>query len=297
MFTVVALALGAAAVYGASDFFGAFAAKRINVVTATLVNYAVATVGMLVPLAIVGGVWSWDAAWSGGLAGLLAVVGLLAFYAALAIGPMSLLSPLIALIESIVPIAVSVITGQALSLVGWIAIGVAVVALLLLSPPPRPGRDRITATGAILAVISGLLLGGALIALDVAPHDSGVVPAFWEIVVGLVFLVIAWGLMRGIPLRGRALAFLEPTAETRGTITARRAWIATVASGLLVTAADACIVMSLHLGNLAVVSVLVALYPVVTVILAATLLKERMGKLQIVAIVLVIVASVMFSGS
>jgi drug/metabolite transporter (DMT)-like permease len=297
MFVVVALALGSAAVYGASDFFGAFAARRINVVTATMVNYAVATVGMLVPLILVGGVWSWDAAWSGGAAGLFAVVGLLAFYAALAIGPMSLLSPLIALIESIVPIAVSVITGQPLSVIGWVAIGIAVVALLLLSPPPRPGRDRITPTGAILAVISGLLLGGALIALDVAPHDSGVIPAFWEIVVGLVFLVIAWALMRGVPLRGRALDFLEPTAETRGTITAPRAWIATAASGLLVTAADAGIVMALHLGNLAVVSVLVALYPVVTVILAATVLKERMTKLQIVAIVLVIVASIMFSGS
>ena len=201
------------------------------------------------------------------------------------------------LIESVVPVAISIITGQPLNLIGWLAIGVAVVALLLMSPPPRPGRDRITPQGAILAVISGLLLGGSLVALDLAPHDSGVVPAVWEIVVGLAVLVVAWALMRGIPLRGGALAFVEPSPATRGSITARRAWIATAASGLLTTAADAFIVMALHLGNLAVVSVLVALYPVVTVILAATILRERMGKLQIVAIVLVIVASILFSGS
>ena len=44
--------------------------------------------------------------------------------------------------------------------------------------------------------------------------------------------------------------------------------------------ADAFIVIALHVGNLAIVSVLVALYPVLTVILAATILKERMTKLQ-----------------
>jgi uncharacterized membrane protein len=297
MFIVVALALGAAAVYGASDFFGSFAARRINVVTSTMVNYAVATVASIIPLLIVGGVWSPGAAWSGIIAGLFAVVGLLAFYAALAIGPMSLLSPLIALIESIVPLAVSIARGQALSVIGWIAIVVAVIALLLMSPPPRPGRDRITAPGAVLAIISGLFLGGSLVALDFAPHDSGVVPALWELVVGLVVLAIAWALMRGIPLRGAALQFVEPHPATKETITARRAWIATGASGLLTAAADTFIVLALHLGNLAVVSVLVALYPVVTVILAATVLRERMSKLQIVAIALVIVASVMFSSS
>jgi drug/metabolite transporter (DMT)-like permease len=297
MFIVVAFALGAAAVYGASDFFGAFAAKRINVVTSTMVNYAVATVASVIPLLIIGGVWSSGAAWSGIVAGLLAVVGLLAFYAALAIGPMSLLSPLIALIESIVPVTISVVTGQPLNVIGWIAIGVAVAALLLMSPPPRPGRDRITAQGAVLAAISGLFLGGSLIALDAAPHDSGVVPAFWEIAVGLGVLVVAWALMRGIPLRGSALEFVEPHPATKETITARRAWIATAASGLLTAAADSFIVLALHLGSLAVVSVLVALYPVVTVILAASVLRERMTRLQVVAVALVIVASVMFSAS
>ena len=49
--------------------------------------------------------------------------------------------------------------------------------------------------------------------------------------------------------------------------------------------------------DLAIVSVLVALYPVLTVILAATVLKERMTKLQFVAVGLVIVASLLFSST
>ncbi|MDQ1552784.1 MAG: hypothetical protein QOD50_2206, partial [Actinomycetota bacterium] len=92
MLIVVVLALGAAAVYGASDFFGAFAARRIHLVTATLFNYAVATVVILPAILLVGGVWSSGAMWSGVVCGTLAVFGLLAFYGVLAIGPMSLLS-------------------------------------------------------------------------------------------------------------------------------------------------------------------------------------------------------------
>jgi hypothetical protein len=108
---VVVLALGAAAVYGTSDFFGAFAARRINLVTATFVNYAIASVLILLSAVVVGGVWSSGAFWSGVIAGSLSVFGLLAFYGVLAIGPMSLLSPLIALIQSVVPVAIAAVTG------------------------------------------------------------------------------------------------------------------------------------------------------------------------------------------
>ncbi len=159
MLIVVVLALGAAAVYGASDFFGAFAARRIHLVTATLFNYAVASVLIVVAVFLVGGVWSNGALWTGVLCGTLAVFGLLAFYGVLAIGPMSLLSPLIALIQSVVPVAIAAVTGQGLSVLGWVAIGIGIVALLLLAPAPKRGQEHISLRGALLAVASGLLLG------------------------------------------------------------------------------------------------------------------------------------------
>jgi drug/metabolite transporter (DMT)-like permease len=293
---VVVLSLGAAAVYGASDFFGAFAARRINLVTATLFNYAVAAVLILIGVLVVGGAWSTGAFWSGVVCGTLAVFGLLAFYGVLAIGPMSLLSPLIALIQSVVPVAIAAVTGQGLSVVGWIAIGIGVVALVLLAPAPKRGTAHISLRGGLLAVASGLLLGASLIVLDFAPKDSGIVPAMWEIVTGTVILAVAWLVLRAIgPHKGPA--FLQPSAEGVRTISRRRAWLAAAASGILVAFADTFIVLALHLGNLAVVSVLTALYPVVTVILAATLLKERMTRLQFLAIGLVIAASLLFSAS
>jgi drug/metabolite transporter (DMT)-like permease len=292
---VVVLGLGAAAVYGASDFFGAFAARRIHLVTATLFNYAVATIVIIPSVLIVGGAWSSGAFWSGVLCGTLAVFGLLAFYGVLAIGPMSLLSPLIALIQSIVPVAIAAVTGQGLSLVGWIAIGIGIVALVLLAPAPKRGQNHISLRAGLLAVASGLLLGASLIALDFAPKNSGVVPALWEIATGTLILAIVWLVLRALGSRASALSFLQPGQDAVQTLSSRRAWIAAAFSGTLVAFADTFIVLALHLGNLAVVSVLTSLYPVVTVILAAAILKERMTKLQLVAVALVIAASLLFS--
>jgi drug/metabolite transporter (DMT)-like permease len=297
MLIVVALALGAAVVYGGSDFLGAFAARRINLVRATMFNYAVAAVVILIALPILGGAWSSAAAWAGITTGLLAVFGLLAFYGVMAIGPMSLLSPLIALIQSIVPVTFAALTGQGLSPIAWVAVALAVVAIILISPRPQPGREHISPRGAVLAIASGLLLGGSLITLDAAPRDSGVVPAVWEIIVGLVVLIIAWLAIRRSRMRTGALSFLEPSEEAVRTLSGRAAWIATLTSGLLTGVADALIVYALHVGNLAVVSVLLALYPVTTVILAAVVLRERMTKLQLVGIFLVIGASLLLSAT
>jgi drug/metabolite transporter (DMT)-like permease len=295
MLVIVALGLGAAAVYGASDFFGASAARRLNLISATTFNYAIAMVVILVGVLVVGGTWSDRAAWTGIIGGFFAVLGLLAFYGVLAIGPMSLLSPIIALIQSAVPVAVSAITGQALTLTAWLAIGLAVVAILLLSPPPKRGRDHISIRGAALAVFSGLTLGLTLVVLDQAPKDSGVVPAAWEIASGLVVLLAVLG-FRAIRPRARWLAVFEAGSGGAG-LSARRAWIESAGSGVLTAVADCFVIIGLHLGNLAVVSVLIALYPVVTVILAAAILKERIGRLQYVGIALVIVASLILTAS
>ena len=297
MIAVVALALGAAALIGVSDFFGGIAARRIELVTMTLVDYAVAMVTILVVLALVGGRWSAGAVEWGAVCGVLAAFGLLAFYGVLAVGPMSLLSPLIALIQSVVPVAAAVITGQALTPLAWVAIATGILAMLLLAPRPEPGRTHISARGAILAVASGLLLGLALVALDFAPANSGVIPSVLDIGSGLVVLMIVWLVLRLLRTRGVVLAFLRLDADAVGTMSAPRAWIAVVLSGALGAVADAFIVLDLHIGNLAIVSVLTALYPVLTVILAATVLKERMTRLQFVAVALVIVASLLFSAA
>lgn len=300
MLILVVIGLGSALVYGASDFFGASAARRHNLITASTVNYAVSAVLVGIALPILGGAWSATAVWAGVVAGIVAGIGLVTFYGVLAIGPMSLLSPIIALVQSAVPIAWAAATGQTLSFVAWIAIVVAIAAVLLISPPPRLGRDHISARGALLALLSGLTLGASLIALDVAPKSSGIVPAFFNIVAGLAALLVLLGvirLSRGAREAGRMrwLAMFDAPGDATATMSARRGWAAAIGAGVLIGIADILLITGLHLGNLAVVAVLLALYPIPTVILAATVLKERMSALQFIGIGLAVGASLLFT--
>ena len=59
---------------------------------------------------------------SGVVAGVLAAVGFLTFSAALAAGPISLMTPLIALLSSAVPVVVALVLGDRLEPIAWIAI-------------------------------------------------------------------------------------------------------------------------------------------------------------------------------
>src|SRR6185369_12127108 len=107
--------------YGVSDFLGGVAARRASTLVVTTVTYLAATVALGLAAVVVPGVWSAEAVRVGALAGIAAVVGFVAFYAALAAGPISLLAPGIALVQSVVPVCVGVFfLGERLHLPGWL---------------------------------------------------------------------------------------------------------------------------------------------------------------------------------
>ncbi|MEQ1737984.1 MAG: hypothetical protein ABL886_16450, partial [Rhodoglobus sp.] len=99
MALAVILALVAALSYGVSDFFGGTAASRLRVIPTTLISYGAGTVAYGFLVLATGGQWSVEVVFWGSIAGVAAVLGFVTFYAAMAIGPMSLVSPLIAVIS------------------------------------------------------------------------------------------------------------------------------------------------------------------------------------------------------
>lgn len=294
---VVVLALLSSVFYGASDFFGALTARRVTVLRASAAIYLAATVVVAVALAVVPWTFSDRAFWAGSVAGLLAVVGMVTFYAALALGPISLLAPLIALIQTAVPVIVAAVTGQSLGLVAWIAVVLALAATTLISVPPRADPEgvaieRINARGAVLALVSGVTLGSALVSLDLAPADSGLLPAFLDVAVGLVVLLPLLAVRRlrdGDEWLGDASAVRPEVAPTTGS----RTWAMAAITGALLAVGNILLVVALQSGNLAVVAVLVSLYPLATVVLAWAVLKERVSPLQFAGVALAIVAAVM----
>ena len=76
-----------------------------------------------------------------------------------------------------------------------------------------------------------------------------------------------------------------------------RTWVASAVGGVLLGAGNVLLVLALHGGNLAVVAVLVSLYPLATVILARLVLKERMSLVQFFGVALAIVAAVLLGTS
>lgn len=302
---VVALALGASLLFGASDFLGAFTARSLSVIKASTVIYFAATVASALALPFVPWGYSDGAFWSGVIAGVLGLVGTVTFYAALAIGPMSLLAPLIALIQTAVPVFVAATTGQNLQLLAWIAVGLAFAATTLISVPARaasgePARERITARGGLLALVSGIMLGFSVVSLDTAPADSGAFAAVTDLAVGFLLLLplVAMSRFRNSDSwLGGAAAQPSPGAPLELERPGPATWAWSALAGVLLGVGDALLVVALHSGNLAIVAVLVSLYPVGTIVLARLVLKERISIVQFLGVALAIVTAVLLGVS
>ena len=295
---VVILGLVSSVFYGASDFFGALTARRLTVIKASILINAAATATAGVALLITTWNFSNQALVSGLIAGAFATVGMVTFYAALAIGPMSLLAPLISLVQTSIPVVVSAVTGHALSAVAWVAIFIGLSATVLISIPAGVAVERITPRGAILALVAAITLGLSVVALDQAPTASGVFPAFLDVGTGFVLLLPLLAFRR---TRER-IRWLDhdrpeetgnPGEERLVRPAVLRVVMLGIVAGVLLGVGNILLVIALHTGNLAVVAVLVSLYPLATVVLAWAVLKEKLSLYQFGGVALAITAAVM----
>ncbi|PZF28872.1 EamA family transporter [Curtobacterium sp. MCPF17_051] len=303
MLTVL-FGLSGAIVYGFADFLGGLASRRVRPVVVAAVAAAIGIVPLLVGLVVLGGVFSWPAAVWGVVAGLSGGVGVLLLYAALAIGPMSVLSPVTAMFAAVVPVLVAVLRGTVLSPVATGALVVAVVAVVLVAVVRDASGARLTARGVVAAAVAGCGFGGIVLAYDMTPSDSGVAP----LVVARVLQAVLLGAAAIVVVLRTGGPVHAPTATARsdGAAAVReprsgRAWgprlLVTVAvCGVFDAMANVFIQAGLHSSDdpatLPVVSVLNALYPIGTVVLAGVVLRERLTAQQWIGIVLAFVASV-----
>ncbi|RXZ44738.1 EamA/RhaT family transporter, partial [Agromyces binzhouensis] len=193
MLTAV-LSLSGAIVYGAADFLGGLAARRLGALLATAIASVAGLVTMLAALPVLGGAWTLaDLGW-GALSGVIGAVAIALLYACLAIGPMSILSPLTALMSAVTPMLWGTLVGaERFGPLGVWGIGVALVAVVLVGFVPERGAVRPSARGLLLAVGSGLAIGGYYITISHTADASGVVPLVANRVVSATVLFAAFG--------------------------------------------------------------------------------------------------------
>lgn len=295
MILSVVLALAGSLFYGVSDFFGGLSTRRLQVVPATTIIHVFATVSLLIAMLFVTVSFEPGAILWGGIAGVAAIVGLLTFYAALADGPMSLVAPLIAVVGAVVPVAFAVVSGERLPVLAWVAIVLAIVSALLVSVTRSDAAARVRPRTVVVGVVSGIGLGTALIALDQAPESAGLATAVVEIVVGLAAMLVLLALTRlSTPIR-RFFAQFDHQPEGGAVVSVSRARMLAAAGGVLVGASNAFVLFALQAGSLAVVSVLVSLYPLATIVLARFTLHEKVSRVQLLGMALALVASVMLA--
>jgi len=281
----VVLGLAGALAYGGADFYGGLAARRSSTLLTTLGVALVGLVGLALTSPFVTAVSSYDAWFYGAASGLAGAIGIGLLYGSLAIGPMSILSPATAFISAIVPVSVGLSAGEGRGASFYIALAVALVAVILVGFVPEKGAVRPRPLGLLMAAGSGTFIGFTVILIDLSPADSGLIPLLANRMVSSSALIIAVGVL----VLGRVLTSRTP--KLPGLPQLRTVWTMIVIAGILDVVANVAVIYGLRSGALSVVSVLIALYPAGTILLASVVLKERIALIQWAGLVLALVAS------
>jgi len=262
----IALALASAVAYGASDFLGGVGSRAHSVWQVVVVGQSAgALVMLLAGLALPGSPTAPDFAWAL-VAGVGSATGSIFLYRGLARGRMGLVAPISAVGAAVLPLLAGVAFGERPGLLVWLGMLAALPGIWLVSR--NPVSDRLSETrGALLdGVVAGAGFGVLFIALAQISGGAGLLPLAANQLVGAVLTIATAAGLRQV---------WRPTPGVLG-------WGS--ASGVLGALGTLFFMLATGATTLAVAGVLTSLYPAVTVLLAAGLLRERVSVGQRVGI-------------
>jgi drug/metabolite transporter (DMT)-like permease len=275
---VLAIALGLAASlsWGVADFFGGIQSRRMPVVAVVLGSQLAGLVLVAAVVAARGeGMPGGDFVVYAALSSVGGIVGLTAFYKALSIGAMGVVAPLSST-AAVIPLVVGLATGDRPSALQGAGVAVAIAGVLLASREAGEHGGSVS-KGAGLALVSAVGFGCFFLAIDKA-SDSDVL---WAVCVNRTVSVCLLGLA------------LLATRPTLGLHPADMRMLALV--GVLDILANGLFALAATKGLVSVVSVLASLYPVITVLLARVVLKERLRGVQRLGAVLALAGAALIS--
>ncbi len=245
-----------------------------------LVSYPIALVLLAVLAVVVGGDISYGAVFWGGLCGLSQGFGIWWFYAALGSGPISVVSPLTAVLVAGIPVAVGLALGERPGAIATVGVVLALVAVVLVS---REATDddvkphRFTRTVAWLTVGSGMAFGLNFVLIDQAPVEAKLWPLVFARISATVLVVV--------------IAAISGNLRPPGGVPLRLA----VLAGLLDTGANVAMLLALQASLLSLAGVLISLYPAATVLLAIIVLRERVTRWQALGMALALASVAMIA--
>ena len=245
-----------------------------------LVSYPVALILLGAIAVVIGGQISGAAVLWGVLCGISQGLAVWWFYAALGSGPISVVSPLTAVLAAGIPLGVGLALGERPGAIAGVGAALALAAVVLVS---REATDedvrphRFTSTVAWLTVGAGVGFGLNYVLIAQAPVEARLWPLVFGRVAATMVVLTAAALTgnfrapQGFPLRMALLA------------------------SVLDVGANIAMLLALQSSMLSLASVLMSLYPAATVLLAIVVLRERVTRWQTLGMVFALAAVAMIS--
>ncbi|MFJ4276356.1 EamA family transporter [Streptomyces massasporeus] len=278
-------ALATSLLWGLADFGGGLLTRRTPALTVVVVSQSIAVVVLGAVVVATGG---WSEAgpqlWFAVAAGLVGPVAMLAFYKALALGPMGVVSPL-GSIGVAVPVGVGLMLGERPGLLQFTGILVAVAGVCLAGGPQFRGAP--VQRQAIALTLLAAFGFGAVMAL-IAEASTTLTGLFLALFVQRVTNVAAGGLALFVSVRRGA-----PALPADGFPWRTLPSLAFV--GLADVAANGTYSIAAQHGPVTVAAVLASLYPVVTAAAARGILRERLRAVQAAGAGLALVGTVLLA--
>ena len=269
------IAVASSLMWGTADFLGGVTSRRLPALAVYGLSQAVGFMVLITAATVTGswaadpGFWPWAIASS-----VLGLVGMLSFYTALAIGPMGIVSPLVSL-SVLVPLSFALLRGEAPTGVQVLGIISAVVGILLASGPELSGAE--SARPLVYAGVAAACFGGMYLTMAEGSRYSPLMTMTGMRITTVVMFAVILVAVRNIGGAQRADA------------------LPLVATGVLDAGANLAYGVATTMGLLSTTAVLGSLYPVVTALLAAVFLHERLRAVQYVGVVATIAGVLMIS--
>ncbi len=274
--------------YGYADFVGAIAAKKVRALTVTTVAFSFGLLLALLFSLFAGASYNESVILFGILAGICSAAAISFLYAALALGPISIVSPFTAVLSAIVPVIVDIAAGQALGELSLLAIVLILIAVVLVAFVPGQDVRLPTLRATIYSIGAGLGFAGTFVFIDAAPSDSGLGVL---VVMRVIGIAILFALLAILLFSGKSKVLIEKEVFALSTI-----WLVLLAGFGDVTG-NLFFIIATREGALAIAAVLTSLYPVGTILLAKIFLKERIAISQNIGIVLAVGACALLAFS
>lgn len=271
----LALAVAATVLIGSADFFGALASRHGRPIAVAGWSQMLGVPAVGVALLLVGGTLTGpDMAW-GALSGIGIGLGLMALYIGFFAAPVGIVAPVAAVVTVVVPVVYGLAIGErpsAAALAG-VALAVPGVALVGLAGGATDHRG----TGVVYGIAAGVGFGVGLALLAGTSADSGLWPLLaTRSAAGIS--VLSFGAIRRRPLRPF-----------------RPSWAPATAATLLGVAGMSFFTIGIQRGPVVLVATITAMFPAVTVALAAVALRERLRSVQLAGVLLALVAITLLS--